>query len=87
MVKEDEMFAIVHQMRTRMITSLSFTGDRMQTMPIASFPPCGLVSAGTWRNPLNEERGMNDQRKSHFADLYVRFIPFETEYQTSGQLL
>jgi fructose-bisphosphate aldolase class I len=26
---EDEMFAIVHQMRTRMITSPSFTGDRI----------------------------------------------------------
>ena len=27
--KEDEMFAIVHQMRTRMITSPSFTGERI----------------------------------------------------------
>src|SRR5262252_6253386 len=26
---EDEMFAIVHQMRTRMITSPSFTGERI----------------------------------------------------------
>ncbi|HSB13730.1 MAG TPA: hypothetical protein VLE22_04680, partial [Bryobacteraceae bacterium] len=26
---EDEMFAIVHQMRTRIITSPSFTGDRI----------------------------------------------------------
>jgi fructose-bisphosphate aldolase, class I len=26
---EDEMFAIVHQMRTRMITSLSFTGEQI----------------------------------------------------------
>src|SRR6516225_5576400 len=26
---EDEMFAIVHQMRTRMITSTSFTGERI----------------------------------------------------------
>ena len=26
---EDEMFAIVHQMRTRLITSLSFTGERI----------------------------------------------------------
>ena len=26
---EDEMFAIVHQMRTRMITSLGFTGERI----------------------------------------------------------
>ena len=25
---EDEMFAIVHQMRTRLITSPSFTGER-----------------------------------------------------------
>ena len=30
---------------------------------------------------------LDQRRKSRIADLYVRFIPFKTEYQTPGQLL
>ena len=53
---EEEMFAIVHQMRTRIITSPSFTGERILARhPVREHDGQGHRGAAYRRLPLERE--------------------------------
>jgi fructose-bisphosphate aldolase class I len=58
---DDEMFAIVHQMRTRVITSPSFTGDR-------------IIGAILFENTMNRE--VQGQPTSDYLWNVKRIVPF-----------
>ena len=58
---EDEMFAIVHQMRTRMITSPSFNGER-------------IIGAILFENTM--DRDINGQRTADYLWNVKRVVPF-----------
>src|SRR5499427_6165850 len=58
---EDEMFAIVHQMRTRMITSPSFTGDR-------------IIGAILFENTM--DRDVEGQPTADYLWRVKRVVPF-----------
>jgi fructose-bisphosphate aldolase, class I len=58
---EDEMFAIVHQMRTRMITSPSFTGER-------------IIGAILFENTM--DRDINGQPTADYLWDVKRVVPF-----------
>jgi fructose-bisphosphate aldolase class I len=58
---EDEMFAIVHQMRTRMITSPSFTGER-------------IIGAILFENTMDRE--IEDQPTADYLWNVKRVVPF-----------
>jgi fructose-bisphosphate aldolase, class I len=58
---EDEMFAIVHQMRTRMITSPSFTGER-------------IIGAILFENTM--DRDIEDQPTADYLWNVKRVVPF-----------
>lgn len=58
---DDEMFAIVHQMRTRIITSPSFTGDR-------------IIGAILFENTMNRE--VQGQPTSDYLWNVKRIVPF-----------
>src|SRR5512140_3447144 len=58
---EDEMFAIVHQMRTRMITSPSFTGER-------------IIGAILFENTM--DRDMEEQPTADYLWNVKRVVPF-----------
>ena len=58
---EDEMFAIVHQMRTRMITSPSFTGDR-------------IIGAILFENTMDRE--IDGQPTADYLWNVKRVVPF-----------
>ena len=50
---EDEMFAIVHQMRTRIITSPSFTGERILGAILFENTPWTGTSRGSLRRTIS----------------------------------
>src|ERR1700746_3000969 len=58
---EDEMFAIVHQMRTRMITSPSFTGER-------------IIGAILFENTMDRE--IHGQPTADYLWNVKRVVPF-----------
>ena len=58
---EDEMFAIVHQMRTRMITSPGFNGDR-------------IIGAILFENTMDRE--IDGQPTADYLWNVKRFVPF-----------
>ena len=58
---EDEMFAIVHQMRTRMITSPSFTGER-------------IIGAILFENTM--DRDIEEQPTADYLWNVKRVVPF-----------
>jgi fructose-bisphosphate aldolase class I len=58
---EDEMFALVHEMRTRMITSPSFDGDR-------------IIGAILFENTMNRE--INGQATADYLWNVKRVVPF-----------
>ncbi len=58
---EDEMFAIVHQMRTRMINSLSFTGER-------------VIGAILFENTM--DRDIEGQATADYLWNVKRIVPF-----------
>jgi fructose-bisphosphate aldolase, class I len=58
---QDEMFAIVHQMRTRIITSPSFTGDR-------------ILAAILFENTM--DRNINGQPTADYLWNVKRIVPF-----------
>jgi fructose-bisphosphate aldolase, class I len=58
---EDEMFAIVHQMRTRMITSPSFTGER-------------IIGAILFENTMDRE--IDEQPTANYLWNVKRVVPF-----------
>src|SRR5499425_568942 len=58
---EDEMFAIVHQMRTRMITSPSFTGER-------------IIGAILFENTMDRE--IDGQPTADYLWNVKRVVPF-----------
>ena len=58
---EDEMFAIVHQMRTRMITSPGFTGER-------------IIGAILFENTM--DRDIEDQPTADYLWNVKRVVPF-----------
>ena len=58
---EDEMFAIVHQMRTRMITSPSFNGER-------------IIGAILFENTMDRE--INGQPTADYLWNVKRVVPF-----------
>src|SRR5215469_13621985 len=58
---EDEMFAIVHQMRTRMITSTSFNGER-------------IIGAILFENTMN--RDINGQPTANYLWNVKAVVPF-----------
>src|SRR5215469_15037744 len=58
---EDEMFAIVHQMRTRMITSPSFTGER-------------IIGAILFENTMDRE--IEEQPTADYLWNVKRVVPF-----------
>ena len=58
---EDEMFAIVHQMRTRMMTSPSFTGER-------------IIGAILFENTMDRE--IEDQPTADYLWNVKRVVPF-----------
>jgi len=58
---EDEMFAIVHQMRTRMITSPSFTGER-------------IIGAILFENTM--DRDIEGQSTADYLWTVKRVVPF-----------
>jgi fructose-bisphosphate aldolase class I len=58
---EDEMFAIVHQMRTRMITSPSFTGER-------------IIGAILFENTMDRE--IDGQSTANYLWNVKRVVPF-----------
>jgi fructose-bisphosphate aldolase class I len=58
---EDEMFAIVHQMRTRMITSPSFTGER-------------IIGAILFENTM--DRDIKEQPTADYLWNVKRVVPF-----------
>ena len=58
---EDEMFAIVHEMRTRMITSPSFTGER-------------IIGAILFENTMDRE--IEDQPTADYLWNVKRVVPF-----------
>ncbi|HWV93203.1 MAG TPA: fructose bisphosphate aldolase [Vicinamibacterales bacterium] len=58
---QDEMFAIVHQMRTRIITSPSFTGDR-------------ILAAILFENTM--DRSINGQPTADYLWNVKRIVPF-----------
>src|SRR6516225_4003065 len=58
---EDEMFAIVHQMRTRMITSPGFTGER-------------IIGAILFENTM--DRDIEDQPTADYLWNVRRIVPF-----------
>jgi len=58
---EDEMFGIVHQMRTRMITSPSFTGER-------------IIGAILFENTM--DRGIEGQPTADYLWNVKRVVPF-----------
>jgi fructose-bisphosphate aldolase class I len=58
---EDEMFAVVHEMRTRMITSPSFTGER-------------IIGAILFENTM--DRDIQDQPTADYLWNVKRVVPF-----------
>jgi len=58
---EDEMFAIVHQMRTRMITSISFNGER-------------IIGAILFENTM--DRDINGQPTANYLWNVKGVVPF-----------
>jgi fructose-bisphosphate aldolase class I len=58
---QDEMFAIVHQMRTRIITSPSFTGDR-------------ILAAILFENTM--DRNISGQPTADYLWNVKRIVPF-----------
>src|SRR5215467_12946195 len=58
---EDQMFALVHQMRTRMITSPSFTGER-------------IIGAILFENTM--DRDIENQRTADYLWNVKRVVPF-----------
>src|ERR1700756_5910499 len=58
---EDEMFAIVHQMRTRMITSPAFNGER-------------IIGAILFENTM--DRDIEDQHTADYLWKVKRVVPF-----------
>src|SRR5262245_51172026 len=58
---EDEMFAIVHQMRTRMITSRAFNGER-------------IIGAILFENTM--DRDIEDQPTADYLWTVKRVVPF-----------
>src|ERR1700750_1133172 len=58
---EDEMFAIVHQMRTRMITSPAFNGER-------------IIGAILFENTMDRE--IEGQPTAHYLWNVKRVVPF-----------